>query len=246
MQNGLPEEKFLDIYFAKADFTNLKLFIKSGKTDFEGGYKVTQDMYTQLLENDNNHFPEPFNKVIPEAIEIKEKSVFEAEVFIDKAMFKHLLTYKNEFWQSFVKHQIDITNFKVIFRCHNFEMTREFFSHLIVEDGFVEKYKLLGAYSDNEENVSKYFMRSELWREYSKMNDAHTKEKDFADMEKVMDNTLISVIKEAKFFTLSVETVIGFILGMEFELKNLKLILEGKGNNVSDVVIKERLRETYV
>ncbi|MBN2851487.1 MAG: V-type ATPase subunit, partial [Clostridia bacterium] len=177
---------------------------------------------------------------------IKEDSVFEAEVYIDRSFFAYMLEYRNAFWTKYIRNLIDITNFKLIFRCHNFGMTREFFSRLIIPGGFVSEFKLGKAYSDSEENVSRHFVCSDYFKIFSRLNDIYTKDKDFAQMEKEMDNMLITITKEAKFITLSVETVIAFVLGIEFELKNLKMILEGKFNNVPETVIKERLRETYV
>ncbi|MCK9225887.1 MAG: V-type ATPase subunit [Candidatus Muirbacterium halophilum] len=246
MLSLLPGEKFFDIYFSKEDFSNVKLFIKSGNVDFEYWNNISPDIIREYIETGRNHFPEPFNILIPEALKIKEDSVFEAEIFLDKSFFAYMLKYTNPFWIKYIRNLIDITNFMLIFRCHNFGMTRDFFSRMIVPGGYVSEFKLGKAYTDSEDNAAKHFMASDYFKNFFKLNEIYSKDKDFAQIEKEMDNMLISITKEAKFLTLSVETVIAFVLGIEFELKNLKMILEGKFNNVPETVIKERLRETYV
>ena len=110
----------------------------------------------------------------------------------------------------------------------------------------MDRYRVMESFSDNEDNVARYFIRSPYHKSLIRLNDIYTRDRDFALMEKEMDNILISILRESRYSTLSVEPVIAFTLAMEFELRNIKLIIESRNSNVPETVIKERLRSTYV
>jgi V/A-type H+-transporting ATPase subunit C len=179
-------------------------------------------------------------------MKIKENSLFEAESYIDKAMFKHLLTLKNDFWQGYVRNWIDFVNLRTILRCKFFDMSRDMFENMIIDGGYVDKGRLLRAFSENYENISKHFRISDLSKVFDRLMESYIKDKDFSKLEREIDNALMEYLKKSKLYALSLENLIAYVVAYESELKNVKFIIEGKRNNVSEEAIKERLRETYV
>ncbi|PLX19783.1 MAG: hypothetical protein C0601_01060 [Candidatus Muiribacterium halophilum] len=246
LSDTLPNELFLDIYFSRIDFSNLRMYIKSKPSEFHDSYMLKLNDIREYVETGNNHFKKPFDTIVPETLKIAEKSIFEAEVFIDDSMFRYFLSYKNEFWTKYVRNWIDLLNFKTILRSKHLQIKQEVFDNLILSGGFIEKYKLVEAFRDTEENTARHFERSEFFKEFYMLAELSAKEKDFSEMEKRIDNILIKLIRETRFSSLSVDNMIAFVLGVESELKNLRIIIEGKANNVSESVIKQRLRDTYV
>jgi|GEM_PF-6030370 len=242
----LPEEKFFDIYFSRVDFSNLRMYIKADPSEFHDSYLLDLSQIKEFVETGNNHFKSPFDTIVPEALQIAEKSIFDAEVFIDESMFEYFLSYKNDFWQRYVRNWIDLLNFKSIVRSKHLNIKQEVFENLVIPGGFIEKYRLIEGFRDTGENLARYFETSEFFREFYMLAELSAKEKDFSGMEKTIDNILIKLIRETRFSSLSVDNMIAFILGVESELKNLRIIIEGKANNVSESVIKQRMRDTYV
>ncbi|MGM0608601.1 MAG: V-type ATPase subunit [Candidatus Muiribacteriota bacterium] len=246
LQQVLPDEEFVQTYFLKQDFLNLKLFIKSGNTDFKGYFILKPHLLKNYEDSNRALLPQPFKEILPRALKLAEKSVFEAEIFIDKQMYKSLLNNKNSTWQNYVKNSIDFNNFRLILRCKGFDMNRDFFEKNIIEDGFVQKHRLIKAFTDSRENIHKYFLGSDLFKNFEKINEIYSKENNFAHIEKEIDNALLDFIKKTKTVVMSQDNVVAFVLAVENELKNLKIILDGKANNVPENIIKERLRDSYV
>ena len=65
-------------------------------------------------------------------------------------------------------------------------------------------------------------------------------------MEKLCDNKRIEFVKKSRFVSFGIEPAIAYIVAKESEIKNLRMILNGKIANTPKEVILERLRETYV
>jgi len=68
----------------------------------------------------------------------------------------------------------------------------------------------------------------------------------FSHLEKLFDDHLLSFVKKAKYITFGIEPLIGYLVAKEMEVKNLRTIMVGKFNRLSQEIIKERLRESYV
>ena len=53
-------------------------------------------------------------------------------------------------------------------------------------------------------------------------------------------------MKNSKYIPLGIEPIFAYMFAREIEVKNLRLILTGKVNNVDKKIINERLRDCYV
>jgi V/A-type H+-transporting ATPase subunit C len=56
----------------------------------------------------------------------------------------------------------------------------------------------------------------------------------------------MKLIRDAKYVTFGPEPILAYIYAKESEIKNLRIIMVGKINNIPSEVIRERLREVYV
>lgn len=63
--------------------------------------------------------------------------------------------------------------------------------------------------------------------------------------EKNLDNYLMDKIKLFKINPFGMESILGFLYAKETEIKNVRIILAGKINNIENNMIFERLREGY-
>ncbi len=66
------------------------------------------------------------------------------------------------------------------------------------------------------------------------------------ELEKLSDNFILNFSKIGKYITFGIEPLVGFITAKENDIKNIRIILSGKLNNLSPDKIKERVRDTYV
>ena len=66
-----------------------------------------------------------------------------------------------------------------------------------------------------------------------------------ADFEKWCDNQLMNLIKPQKTKNFTLSPIVAYLLGVENEIKMVRLILTGKLNSLPQSVILERVREMY-
>ena len=60
------------------------------------------------------------------------------------------------------------------------------------------------------------------------------------------DNLIISHIQTQKYNSFTLSPLAAYILAKENEIKTMRIVLSGKRNDISDLSIRERLREMYV
>ena len=65
-------------------------------------------------------------------------------------------------------------------------------------------------------------------------------------IEKEADNFWLQKAKAAKYVPFGAPVLVGYMIALEYEVKNIRIILAGKDAGLSAETIKERLRETYV
>ena len=65
-------------------------------------------------------------------------------------------------------------------------------------------------------------------------------------LEKLIDNYIMNMMRDAKIIPFGVEPVIAYIYAKETEIKIIRIIMVGKLNNIAVEVIRERLRDIYV
>ena len=65
------------------------------------------------------------------------------------------------------------------------------------------------------------------------------------ELEKMADDCWMTVAKEAKYIPFGAPVLLGYLIALEYQIKNIRIILAGKDASLSSEVIRERLRETY-
>ena len=66
-----------------------------------------------------------------------------------------------------------------------------------------------------------------------------------AEYEKWVDDQMISLLIPTKYSPLGPEPLIGFYLGKEAEIRNVRIVLAAKQNNLPLDVVSKRLRRLY-
>ena len=64
-------------------------------------------------------------------------------------------------------------------------------------------------------------------------------------MEKTADDIWMSRAKEAKYVPFGAPVLLGYLIALEYQTKNIRIILAGKDTGLSSEIIRERLRATY-
>ncbi|SFC78406.1 V-type ATP synthase subunit C [Clostridium uliginosum] len=259
MYDITPVKSLIDLMSIKYDYQNIKVILKGMflKQDLSyllihvGTIEVSKLKY--LIENNDIQDLSPLmREATEEAINNFEttKDPQIIDIILDKYMFKALIQIKNEIKDGFVDKYvaaiIDSTNLKTLLRVKKQNKGREFFASVIIEGGSLDKDRLLALLNDAVENISTKLSYTD-YAEFIKSGiEYYTKTGSVSLLEKLVDNFIMNMMKDAKIIPFGVEPVLAYVYAKETEIKIIRIIMVGKLNNISAEVVRERLRDIYV
>lgn len=248
----IPEQDFANIFLCKNDYNNVKLILKAkivGK-EYENSLIDAGIMeLSKLKEGIENEDYSLFSKYMQEGIKrIKnipeyENNPYVIDCILDAKSFEEMKemaeTTKCDFIIKYVKKLINLINIKTFFRiAKTFGRDKKLFDIAYIEGGDISKEVFLESLSQDIQNSRlKYEGIKEIYDQalYNSEN-----------FDKFCDNYIMDYMKESKLKALTIEPIVAYIYAKETEIKNIRIILTGKLNNINSKMIKERLRESYV
>ncbi|MCR6516007.1 MAG: V-type ATP synthase subunit C [Clostridium sp.] len=259
MYDASPSKALIDIMSIKYDYHNIKVLIKGMKLkkDFSEmlipvGKIDLQTLKHSVLNNNLSDLNENMKNGIIRANEDfdSNKDPQKIDIILDNAMFEELKTIAkgldDKFVTKYVRVLIDLTNLKTLLRVKKQSKGKDFLSEVVIEGGFIDVDTLVSLLNDSAENIANklsYTDYSEILKlgmdDFSKTNSA-------SELEKLTDNYIMKMMKEAKLIPFGVEPLLAYIYAKETEIKVVRIIMVGKLNNVTGEVIRERLRDIYV
>lgn len=254
-----PVKSLVDLMSIKYDYQNIKVILKGMFLKEDLSYllisvgTIEASKLSSLIENKDLRDLAPLmRQSIEEAMASFEstKDPQIVDIILDKYMFKALMQIKNEVKDAFVDKYvvalIDSTNLKTLLRVKKQNKDREFFASVIIEGGSIEKDKLLGMLNDAVENIYTKLSYTN-YAEFIKSGIEHyTKTGSVSLLEKLVDNFIMDMMKNAKIIPFGVEPLLAYMYAKETEIKIIRIIMVGKLNNISSEVVRERLRDIYV
>lgn len=254
-----PEKSLVDLMSVKYDYQNIKVILKGIflKEDLSyllinvGTVEVSKLKY--LIENNElRDLPIIMREAIEEATKDFENSNDPqmVDIILDRYMFKAIIqikySIKDRFVDKYVDALIDSTNLKTLLRVKKQNKGREFFTSVIIEGGSLDKDKLLGMLNDSVENIATKLSLTD-YADFIKAGiEYYTKTGSVSLLEKLVDNYIMAMMKDAKIIPFGVEPILAYIYAKETEIKIIRIIMVGKLNNISGEVVRERLRDIYV
>ncbi len=241
----LPEKWPLNFLYARVDFQNLKVAIKSQIAEkpippvkVTGNYPMESILSITKGESESPSFlVETFRRAAETYYTTKDPVSMEVE--IDKSMFHYLLhTFPlPSFIEDYIKREIDIFNISNILR-------------YLVVDGkpfplqFIVPYGTLPMrfYKDIVtlplDEIPSHFKHTDYALLVESSFDS-IKKKHFTPFIKRCSEYLLSILKKAIFITAGFEPIFRYYNLKEFERRNLRRIFAGIKNNLSREKIME-------
>ena len=213
------------------------------------------DVQTLKHSIENNNLGD-LNETMKEGI-IKAKEVFEEtkdpqviDIILDNTMFKEMREIAKQiddkFVDKYVKVTIDSTNIKTLLRVKKQKKDKDFLEEVIIEGGEIDKDTLISMLHDAPENISNKLAFTNYGEMIKLGIEDFTKSGSVNELERLVDNYIMNMMKEAKYIPFGVEPLLAYIYAKETEIKIVRIIMVGKLNNISGEVIRERLRDIYV
>lgn len=259
MYSMSPSRALIDLMGIKYDYHNIKVIIKGMilEKDFSNllipvGVNEINKLKYSIENNELSGFAPIMRKAIEEAIEDynSKKDPQRIDIIIDKYMFEDMKLIAKEiddkFADKYVKSLIDLTNVKTLLRVKKQNKSREFLLSVVIDGGSIDKETLASLLTDSVENIPGKLSYTDYVDVLKSGVEEYSKNGSAGLLEKLIDNYIMDMMKDAKLIPFGIEPVLAYIYAKETEIKVIRIIMVGKLNNIAGEVIRERLRDIYV
>lgn len=250
------EVKTIDFLRYPYDCNNIKTVIKCESRGIspEGmlldfGTVPAEKVSILLREKDYGAFPMYMGKAIPVAVEAFAESgnPQKIDLILDRACFadmRHTAEQTNiAYVENLVKSKIDMTNLLICLRLCRMELRAAglpLLKEALIEGGYLSESLFLTAYEGGEEK----FCELLGYTQYSSLAELAGSKESFNIIEKKADDLWLAEAGKAKYLPFGAEVAVAYLISLEYEVKNIRMILAGKEAGLSREVIRERLRST--
>lgn len=166
---------------------------------------------------------------------------------LDRACFADMLEAAqntgDSFAVDFVKTKIDMTNLMMILRIvgMNGKSAATLLSDAIIDGGYIDAEDLRDL--ANAEGDVKELISAIAKVKYPRISDAVTSGEDF---ESLCDSLIEEKLQESRYIPFGIPIVLAFLCKLEYEIKNIRIILAAKAAGLSPEEITRRVRGSYV
>lgn len=213
---------------------------------------VSPEETIRAFENkDYGAYPENTAKAIPQAEEAFAATANPQKIdfLIDKACFADMRAETEKSGIGLAKKlvitKIDVVNVMVTLRLMRMKLGNR--AEGLLKEAFIDggSYGFdfyANALKEGEDGLA----QSLSGTPYGDMGEAIAEGKSLGTLEKTADDLWLNTAKEAKYVTFGAEVAIGYVAALEYEIKNVRILLASKDAGISPDAVKERLRESYV
>lgn len=254
-----PVKSVVDVMSIRYDYHNIKVLIKAKalKEDFSQllvavGMLEADKLKAAILNDNYSDLPTYMRSAIEEAQKDFDstKDPQRIDIIVDRYMFRHMLSIAkeidNSFVERYVRSQIDLTNIKSLIRIKKQNKGRDFLTTVLIEGGNIDKDKFISLLMDTVESIPGRLSYTDYIEPLRAGVEEYLKSGSLNSLEKLTDDYIMKMMKDAKYVSFGPEPVIAYIFAKENEIKLIRIIMVGKINAVDADLIRERLRDNYV
>lgn len=253
----LPSPEPVYLFMRRYDYLNAKLILKA---EFLGvniserlsrmGTIEPKKLLGYITDRNFGELPDMLKEAVTESIEAfsQTRDPQIIDLILDKASYQNMLQdavqYGDPFLTELVKKLIDIANIRIIVRSGLIGLPEDFVKKALIDGGSFSVRTLQDFVGKNWRD----FISILKGAGHEKLSSDLTKalETDgISEIEKILDDHIISWLKPSKFTTLGLDPSIAYLFLKETEIKNVRLIITGIVNKIPADIIKERLRLSY-
>ncbi len=245
------------IFRMRHDFNNLKIYLKSHFLG-EEHTEILSPYGTIDLKSLKAAIDKDFSQVTKE-IEAATVSAFQdfetnnnpqnIDLIVDKMMYRAILeavsALKMPFFKRYFRTEVDMINLKTFVRVRRMGGDGAFYGETFIEGGFLGVKDFQRFFAESYPQIADILTFSQ----YGKLSEtirAFGDNGSLTELEKGIDNYLISVVNEGKRAPFGEGPILSYIKAKENENKAIRIIMVGKLNNIPTDMIKGRLRDLYV
>lgn len=254
-----PDENIASFLRYSYDCNNIKAALKCHfrETDctemlFSFGSVPVIEILKMPEELDFSALPKNMSEAASEAFDAYSKTADPQliDIILDKACFADMLEAAqnsgDEFAEDLVRTKIDLINIMMcvrVIRMGGGSSERDVLKRSLISGGYVDKNVLFDS-SVTEEGISSaisgalYVSVCEYLTEDGRFS--------LAEIEKRCDDLYMNKVRKTKSLPFGAPLLCAYLIAVEYEVKNLRIILAGKRAGLSPEKIRERVRVSYV
>ena len=253
IKETVPDKSLFECLVLSNDFHNLKAGIKCflSKRDtnmyFVTPSLIPEDLLQNAIENgEYESLPELYGTLGKEISGMLEKTGdgMTADVLIDKmcldTMAKTAASSGVQMLKDIMGFLVASTNIKIVYRAIKTGRDKVFCEKaLSTAECSLDREKLIEMSEKSVEEFLAYLAETPYAEGGKLLSDSP------ADYEKWVDDRITGMVLPVKNSPLGPEPVIGFFIGKSVEVKNIRVILSAKLNNLPIEALTTRLRRVY-
>ncbi len=252
----LFEELIIDkslthLFRTRDDFANLRLAVRRTLTekpvgsDYSADGNVPPDLYEEVFEQENyNLFPDYMADAVEQAVlaYYRNKQIPDIDHAVDAEQarynLKQALRLNSIFLLGLFRIQIDLTNLRTMLRLKFTESEQR---NVFLKGGFLEMERLLRGVELGFEAIAPLFFVTPYYRLVETGAAYLSSDKSFLKLEQQCQEHLTGFLKSTVQITTGPQPIIAYLLLKENEIRNVRLILTAKKNNLDTKLILDRI-----
>lgn len=242
------EDGFLKVIKYRNDFQNLKLALKASAAgrDFRPFLRYpalskADDLESAVHTGDFSCLPRPLSDAARTASkQIKKGNWQSAQIYIDKMAWRAMeeAAGENAFLSEWVCRSIVFADFLIAARATG--AGRGFLENALIPSRKISVTRLTAAAEAGKGALCAFIAEAG----YS--DGAAAMEESMSAFEKWCDNKRTELLRRGRGMFFGIEPIFAFVAAKELEAQNVRLILLGKKNGISEDIIRKGLRDLYV
>ena len=259
MNSVLKNNNLINIFTLKYLYNNLKIMLKSKLLDVDSSnltfeFNVINNLgiYEAVYNENYKYLEERISSIIKLLMNNfnDNKDLSEIDIMLDKFMFEDLKKKSREIGDSFIisyiDKLIDIFNVKALFRIKKLGLDKKILDRVICVSGNIDLERIKSLFIEINDNLLIKFSSIYIYKYIKSGIEKFIDNNEVSLLDIELDNYLMNFLKKGKIFTSGLSPIVGYINAKEMEVRNLRLIIMSKINNIPSEVIRGRLVVNYV
>ena len=146
----------------------------------------------------------------------------------------------------FYKTELDLLNFSIACRCKIRDIKKSKLAEVLVDYGHLPIQKSIDIYDNSISSWPNCFQKTEYFSVFEEGIKYWLQEESLLKLEQLSDDFLLNLLKIGKYTTFGLESIIAYYYAKMNDLKNIRIISNGKRYGFSNEIIQKYIRDTYV
>ncbi len=245
------DDDLVDLLLERDDFANLRLALRRKLTDkpigkdYSNDGSIAAEKFEEIFEQeDYSPLPMHMREAIEDAVlaYYQNKDVRQIDLSLDNAQSQYKITKATEigceFLEGLFRLQVDLSNIKTMLRLKFRDSDNR---DAFLSGGYLSLQLLRRGLDLDYDSISATFANTPYYSLIESSISYLTAEQSFLVTEKQCDAFIGGYLKSTTAITAGHQPVIAYLIKKESEIRNVRLILTAKKNNLDKKLILDRI-----